>query len=126
MFSRLFILLFTLFSSGALACDLDDCTLAVALHSADQTQAQAPEDSYSWMNHDLAVGRDSLSSGDRARALALVRDLDGLLRTHLTDIVRIRGEVRTRALHTALQNLARDAGGWSLAELDVPSKGAQG
>ena len=124
MFSRLFIGLFIFFSSSALACDLDDCTLSVALHSVDQTQA--PEDSYSWMNHDLAVGRDSLSDGDRARALALVRDLDGLLRTHIKDIVRIRGEVRVRALHTALQDLARDAGGWPLAELDVPSKGAQG
>ena len=71
MFSRLFIGLFIFFSSSALACDLDDCTLSVALHSVDQTQA--PEDSYSWMNHDLAVGRDSLSDGDRARALALVR-----------------------------------------------------
>lgn len=124
MFSRLFILIFALSAPSALACDLDDCTLAEKLHSVDKKAA--PEDSFSWMNHDLAVARDALRHGDAARTLALVRDLDGLLRTHLNEFVALRGQAQAQGMHTLLQDLARRAGGWPLAELTIAAKGAQG
>ena len=124
MFSRLFIIIFALGIPSALACDLDDCTLGEQLHSVDRNAA--PEDSFSWMNHDLAVARDALSHGDAARTLALVRDLDGLLRTHITQFVALRGQAQAQGMHTALQELARRAGGWPLAELTITAKGAQG
>jgi hypothetical protein len=113
-----------IWSGAALGCELDDCSLPDALHS--DTAQPAPEDAWSWMNHDLAVARDALRTGERARALALVRDLDGILRTHLVAIIAVRGQARVRALHTALQDLSRGAGGWPLAELVVAPEGAKG
>ena len=123
-FSRILPLLLALAWAPALACDLDDCTLSDALHQA--TAAPAPLDGWSWMNHDLAVARDALTSGERARTLALVQDLDGLLRTHLSALLEARGKARVRAFHLALQTLSQQAGGWPLAELLAPAAGAQG
>lgn len=119
------ILVFTLglWSGASLGCELDDCSLADALHS--ENAGSTPGDSWSWMNHDLALARDALRSGERARAIALVKDLDGILRTHLGAIIAVRGEARVRALHSVLQDLSRGAGGWPLAELVVAPEGAK-
>lgn len=122
--SRLTALLLALWSPAALTCDLDDCNLSEALHN--EAEEAAPEDSWSWVNHDLAVARDALKAGDHARTIALVRDLDGILRTNLKGILTVRGESRVRALHTALQDLSVSAGGWPLAELVVVPAGAKG
>jgi hypothetical protein len=113
-----------LWSGAALGWQLDDCSLSDALHS--ETAGSTPEDAWSWMNHDLAVARDAMRTGERARALALVQDQDGILGTHLEAIIAVRGQARVRALHTALQDLSRGAGGWPLAELVGAPEGAKG
>jgi len=122
--SRIFTLLIALWGAAALACDLDDCSLPEALHR-EGTEA-TPQDAWSWMNHDLAVARDAVKSGEPARAIALARDLDSILRTNLKPIVTVRGAARVQELHNALQVLTQSAGGWPLAELDVTPEGAKG
>jgi|GEM_PF-3361685 len=122
--NRTLILFVALYSTAALACDLDDCTLSDALHL--ESQAPIPADSWTWMNHDLAVARDALRSGEKSRAIALVRDLDRLMRTNLDAMTAVRGPERVRAMHAALQKISEQAGGWPLAELSGPLAGKQG
>ena len=122
--TKITILTLMLSSAPALACDLDDCTLSDALHTVEQDPV--PEDAWSWINHDLAVARTALKIGERSRAIALVRELDSILRTQLKAIVAVRGADKVRALHTALQDLSLSSGGWPLAELDVVVTGARG
>jgi len=118
------LLLLALSSTPALACDLNDCTLSGPLHQVGESTVSM--DRWTWMNHDLAVARKDLAHGERAHALALIHDLDRILRTQLDAVVADRGAHSVRAFHAALQAVATEARGWPLAELEVDDPGNKG
>jgi hypothetical protein len=98
------------------ACGLDDCALAHSLHLLDST---APDDRFAWMNHDLALARDAMNHGNRGTAISLAGTLDNAMRARLDALLDTRGHDGVIALHEALDEVTRRAGGFPLAPLPI-------
>lgn len=102
-------------------CTLDDCDLPSSFHRDDPVLT-APRDALAWMNHDLAAARSALHQGERTAALAEGLALGRSLEARKGELVRLRGETRARALHAAIDELVRRAGGWGLDPLVLPDR----
>lgn len=113
-------LLWILGSRPTLACDLDDCTLSDAAHRESPKFKELPNDEFAWMNHDLALARTWYVEGRSDRALAIIEGLDYAMRVRQDRMVAVRGRARVLALHTAIEELQVQAGGYPLAALDLP------
>jgi hypothetical protein len=100
-----------------IACDLDDCHLADALHQADEHGAV--QDRWSWMNHDLALARIASLQGNYAKSLRLVASLDTAIRNGLSQLLIDRGSESVLSLHDALKTIAIDSKGHPLAPLEI-------
>jgi hypothetical protein len=114
IFMGALVAVFAVLPGPAEACGLDDCALSHSLHLLNAT---APDDRFAWMNHDLALARDANNHGNRATAIALAATLDGAMRARLPALLDTRGPDAVIALHSALDDVTRRAGGFPLAPL---------
>jgi len=116
-----FFLAFLFASPVALACDLDDCVLPNHLHDVEHAEdsAAAPADDWSWMNHDLALARSALHTGQRADAIRIIDDLDQAMRAKLGPLTETRGQGAILMLHAALQDVLELASGLPLQPLQT-------
>ena len=124
VFARI-IALFLLFSTPALACDIEGCTLPATLHQIDGASTPA-NGVWTWLHHDLAIARSAARGQGAATALTLAYSLDRILRSRADDLVAFSGAEAVADFHQALQHVVRRAGGWPLVALDLGGEEARG
>ena len=116
---------FIILTPTANACELDDCALPKALHEING-RATPANGIWTWLHHDLALTREAIRRGNQARALALAKQMDQIVRARLEDLLRFSEPDAVRDFHATLATLVTSAGGWPLKEIDVGGKEAQG
>jgi len=117
------IILFLLFPSTAVACEIEDCSLPSSLHKVNG-ETSPTHGVWTWLHHDLALARKAIHSGDEAHALNLALTLDQIIRRRLADLIAFSGAESLIDFHRAIQGVVNQAGGWPLPEIKVGGKEA--
>ncbi len=120
MFSLLLAALLAATPARAAGCQLNDCTVAEALHVVPAAAAAAP----AWMLHDLALARASVRAGAPAAALTQLLQLDAAVRAHLPAATAPAARALV-ALHGEVDGLVQALGGHPLPPLPAPAPGPQ-